>query len=161
MSVITQEVKDKMNELRKHLPTEQSLVIPILHEILNTEGWISIQSMKEAADYLNLPVGKVQEVATFYTMFLLKKPGKHHIELCTNISCYLNGAEKVMKCAEKRLGIKAGETTSDGMFSLSEVECLASCGTGPVAAVHDTYYEDLNEEKMLQLINELSKKGAH
>ena len=93
MSVITQDIKDKMDEFRKHLPTEQSLVIPILHEILNKEGWISIQSMKDAAEYLNLPVGKIQEVATFYTMFQLKKPGKHHIELCTNISCYLDGAE--------------------------------------------------------------------
>lgn len=161
MSVITQDIKDKMDELRKHLPTEQSLVIPILHEILNKEGWISIQSMKDAAEYLNLPVGKIQEVATFYTMFQLKKPGKHHIELCTNISCYLNGAEKVMKCAEKKLGIKVGETTKDGMFTLSEVECLASCGTGPTAAVHDTYYENLTEEKMIQLIEDLSKKGAH
>jgi len=160
-TVIDEKIKQKMDELRKLLPTERSLVIPLLHEVQNKEGWVSVPSMKEIANYLQIPVGQVQEVATFYTMFNLEKKGTHHIEICTNIACYLNGAEKVMRCAERRLGIKPGETTRDGKFTLSEVECLAACGTGPVGTVHHEYIENLTEEKILSLIDKLENEGGH
>ena len=148
-------IKKVIEDLRPQLPTTQSLLIPLLHEIQNEAGWISPEAMKEAAQYLDLPLAAVREVVTFYTMFKQKPLGKVHLQLCTNISCWLNGAEHLMECLEKKLGIKEGETTKDGAFTLSEVECLASCGTAPVLQVNQDYYENLNEKEVGTLIDKL------
>lgn len=144
--------------LRKELPTNQSLLIPLLHEMQNERGWISMESMREASDYLQLPLSAVREVVTFYTMFRQKPTGKVHLQMCTNLSCWLNGAEHLMHCMEKRLGIKEGQTTADGRFTLSEVECLASCGTGPTLQVNQDYYENMDEKKINALLDSLEAK---
>jgi NADH-quinone oxidoreductase subunit E len=95
---------------------------------------------------------------TFYTMFHSKPIGKHHVEVCTNVSCMLRGSEKVVAYLEKRLGIGLGETSKDKKWTLSEVECMGSCGTAPMLAVGEEFYENLTEEKLDRIIAELERK---
>ena len=154
---LSEKVKNTINGIRGNFPTTQALLIPLLHEIQNDQGWVSMESMKEAAEFLELPLSKVREVVTFYTMFKQQKQGKVDLQFCVNISCWLNGAENLISCAEKRLGIKCGETTQDGNFTISEVECLASCGTAPALQINQDYYESLDHTQLLALIDQAEK----
>jgi NADH-quinone oxidoreductase E subunit len=101
-----------------------------------------------------MPV-QVYEVATFYTMYNKKPVGKYHIQVCTNISCSLLGADHIMDFLSQRLGVKVKETTPDKMFTLSAVECLGSCGTAPMMQINDRYYEDLTKEKIEEILKGL------
>jgi NADH-quinone oxidoreductase subunit E len=148
-------IKTEIEKVRSHFPTTQALTLPILNLIQEEQGWVSEESMQAAADYLGLPLMKIKEVATFYTMYRLEKTGKVHLQLCVNISCWLNGSEKLMHCMEKRLGVKCGETTTDGRYTLSEVECLASCGTAPVLQVNEDYYESLSVPELTKLLDQI------
>lgn len=150
--LITATIKKTIESIRSQYPTEQALLIPLLHEIQNAHGWVSMDAMKEAGEFLNLPLSKVREVASFYTMFKLHQQGKVDVQICTNISCWLNGADKVLACAEKKLGIHAGQTTKDGKFTLSQVECLAACGTAPAIMINEDYYENVTEPQMVELL---------
>ncbi|HXH30425.1 MAG TPA: NAD(P)H-dependent oxidoreductase subunit E [Bacteriovoracaceae bacterium] len=157
---LSQQVKKTIDAIRSQFPTEQALLIPLLHEIQNEQGWVSLESMRAAGEFLNLPLSKVREVTSFYTMFKLAPQGKVDLQFCVNISCWLNGAEKLVACAEKKLGIKCGETSADGKFTLSEVECLASCGTAPVLQINQDYYENLTAPQLYQLIEQAEKDLA-
>lgn len=154
---ISEQIKKTINGIRHQFPTEQALLLPLLHEIQNEHGWVSIESMKAAGEFLNLPLSKVREVTSFYTMYKLEPQGKVDIQICTNISCWLNGADKLVACAEKKLGIKSGETTADGKFSLSQVECLAACGTAPAMMLNEDYHESLDAPKLIQLLDDAHK----
>lgn len=151
--IIDKEMSARIDELRPYLPTEQSLLLPLLHEIQAKEGWVSSDAIKEAAAFLHLPLARVQEVATFYTMYNKKPVGKKHIQVCTNVACFLRGSDNLVACLEKRLGIACGETSADGKYTLSEVECLAACGTAPVMQVNDQYYENLDETIVKGLVD--------
>ena len=153
--MFTQENLNKIEELKKRYPDTKSLTIPALHIAQEQSGWVSEEAMKEISRALNLPVNHVIGVATFYTMFNKKPVGKYHIQVCTNVSCQLLGAEKISEYICKKLNIKAGETTSDKMFTVSEVECLGSCGTAPMMQVNDDYHENLTAEKIDKLLQEL------
>ena len=156
---LSQQIQKTINGIRKDFPTTQALLIPVLHEIQEEQGWVSPQSLQDTADFLELPLSKVKEVATFYTMFQLEKPlGKVHLQFCVNISCWLNGSDKLLHCAEKRLGIKCGETTKDGKFTISEVECLASCGTAPVLQMNQDYFESLSVPKLNELLDQADRE---
>lgn len=155
---LSENIKTKINGMRANFPTEQALLLPLLHSIQEERGWISLDSMKEAAEFLHLPLMKVREVVTFYTMYNQKPVGKAHIQICANISCWLKGADHLIECAEKKLGIKPGETTADGKFTLSEVECLGACGTAPALQMNEEYFENLSAEKLTTLIDEWSKE---
>ncbi len=150
---LSEQIKKTINGIRSHFPTEQALLLPLLHEIQNEQGWVSMDSMRSAGEFLNLPLSKVREVASFYTMYKLEEQGKVDVQICTNISCWLQGAEKLMACAEKKLGIKSGETTADGKFTLSHVECLAACGTAPAMMINEDYYENLTETELNKIID--------
>lgn len=152
--MLSEKIKNTINGIRHQFPTEQALLLPLLHEIQNDLGWVSLESMKAAGEFLNLPLSKVREVASFYTMYKLEPQGKIDVQICTNISCWLNGADKLVACAERKLGIHAGETTPDGKFTLSQVECLAACGTAPAMMMNEDYYEELDVPKLEQLLNE-------
>jgi NADH-quinone oxidoreductase subunit E len=125
-------------------------------------GCLSEAAMKAVADYLEIAPIEVYEVATFYDMFELKPIGQNKISICTNISCMLAGSEKIVACVEEKLGIKMGETTPDGKFTLRESECLAACGNGPMCQVNDKkYHEDLSVEKMRALLDALAQGESH
>ena len=102
--IIDDQMKKNIDGIRPHYPTEQALLLPLLHEIQAKQGWISPEASKEAADYLHLPLSKVEEVLTFYTMYNRKPIGKYHVQVCTNISCFLRGSDQIMACMEKSWG---------------------------------------------------------
>lgn len=152
---LSETIKSRVEAIRHQFPTEQALTLPILHFIQEERGWVSVESMKEAASYLHLPLSKVLEVATFYTMYNKEPVGKVNLQLCVNISCWLNGSEKLLACMEKRLGIGCGETTKDGNYTIMEAECLAACGTAPVLQVNEDYYESLDVPKLEKLLDQI------
>jgi NADH-quinone oxidoreductase E subunit len=155
--MLSERIKNTINGIRHQFPTEQALLLPLLHEIQEEHGWVSIDSMKAAGEFLNLSLSKVREVASFYTMYKLEPCGKVDVQICTNISCWLNGSDKLVSCAEKKLGIKTGETTKDGKFTLSQVECLASCGTAPVVQMNQDYFENISTEEFSKLLDDASR----
>lgn len=137
---------------------QKSALLPILH-IAQAEfgGWLSPETMDYVASILNLKPIEVYEVASFYTMFNLRPVGKCVLEVCQTGPCWLRGSEDIIAYLENKLGIKAGETTADGMFTVKTVECLASCGTAPMMQVGNHYMENLSVEKMDEVIDQLIK----
>lgn len=138
----------------------KSALIPILH-IAQAEfgGWLSPSTMDYVASILKIQPIEVYEVASFYSMFNLKPVGKCVIDVCRTSSCWLLGAEDIIVYLEKKLGIKVGQTTSDGMFTLKAVECLGSCGTAPMMQVGAAYHENLTLEKVDKIIDEYKSVG--
>lgn len=139
---------------------QKSALLPILH-IAQAEfdGWLSPEVMDYVASLLKIQSIEVYEVATFYSMFNMKPVGKCLIEVCRTGPCWLMGAEDVVRYIEKKLGIKSGETTADGMFTLKTVECLASCGTAPMMQIGETYHENLTLEKVDDILNDHKNQG--
>lgn len=121
----------------------------------NNQGWLTEAMMDAVAEYLEMPKIAVYEVATFYNMYDLQPVGRHKINVCTSISCMLCGSEKIMGYLQHKLNIKAGETTEDGKFTLKKAECLAACCGAPMMQIDKTYYENLTEEKVDQILAEL------
>lgn len=124
-------------------------------------GWLTQELLDAVAAYLGLAPIAVYEVATFYSMYDRQPVGRHKINVCTNISCQLCGSADVMAHLQRRLGIKAGETTGDGLVTLREVECLAACGAGPMMQVDKTYHENLTEDKVDQILAEIGWSGSN
>ena len=135
---------------------QKSALLPLLH-LAQTEfnGWLSEGVMDYVASLLNIKPIEVYEVATFYTMYNMKPVGKCLIEVCRTGPCWLRGADDIIEHIEKKLGIKEGETTADGMFTLKTVECLGSCGTAPMLQCGADYYEDLTNEKVDTMLDKL------
>ncbi|MCW3075579.1 MAG: NADH-quinone oxidoreductase subunit [Bacteroidetes bacterium] len=148
--------------LISHYPEgkQKSALLPVLH-IAQAEfgGWLSPEVMDYVASILKIKPVEVFEVASFYTMYNLKPVGKCVIEVCQTSSCWLCGAEDIIKHIEKRLNIKVGETSKDGMFTLKTAECLGSCGTAPMAQVGASYHENLTYEKVDTLIEKYRSEG--
>jgi NADH-quinone oxidoreductase subunit E len=138
----------------------KSALIPVLH-IAQAEfgGWLSAPTMDYVATILNIQSIEVYEVASFYSMFNLQPVGHCLIEVCRTSSCWLMGAEDVVRHIEKKLNIKNGETTNDGQFTLKTVECLGSCGTAPMMQVGHEYHENLTLEKVDQLLDQWKSEG--
>ncbi len=134
----------------------QSAVIAVLDIAQRQNGnWLSVDAMNAVAEILSMPYIRVYEVATFYTMFNLKPVGKNFIQLCRTTPCWLRGSDKLKQVCKDKLGISKGETTADGQFTLTEVECLGACVNAPMVQINDDYYEDLNTENFSQLIDDL------
>jgi NADH-quinone oxidoreductase subunit E len=134
---------------------QKSALLPLLH-LAQAEfgGWLSPEAMNYVASILNILPVEVYEVATFYSMYNMKPVGKCVLEVCRTGPCWLLGAEDIISYIERNLGIKNGETTADGMFTLKTVECLAACGTAPVMQVGETYHENLTCEKLDTILDE-------
>lgn len=147
-------------ELLTHYPTRQAALLPTLWIAQREFGWLSDEAQQYVASLMELPPAHVRAVVTFYTMFYQKPVGRWHLEVCTNLSCRLRGADHIVECIRKKLGIEPGETTADKKFTLSTVECLASCGTAPMLQLnHDRFFENLTEESTLKLLSELTNRG--
>ena len=143
-------------EIAKYPPQRKaSAVMTALRIAQDEHGWLSEPLMDYVAQLLGMRPIEVYEVATFYTMYDLKPVGKHQISVCTNVSCMLNGAGQVVKHLENRLGIRLGETTADGRFTLKEAECLAACGGAPMFMLDKTYYENLTPERIDEILGSL------
>ncbi|WP_333621567.1 NAD(P)H-dependent oxidoreductase subunit E [Sphingobacterium multivorum] len=156
------ELLAKFGEVVSRYPEgrQKSGLLPILHLVQAEYGWVSADAMDKVAVYLNILPIEVYEVATFYTMFLLQPKGKYVLEICRTGPCCLVGAERIMGHLEQKLGVKEGQVTADGLFSWRGVECLAACGFGPVLQIGPeyTFYENLTEDKVDELIDNLKAK---
>lgn len=152
----------KVEEIIKRYPEgrHKSALLPILHIAQEEFEWLSVRVMDYVASLLNIQPIEVYEVASFYTMYHLEPKGKFVLEFCHTGPCCLLGAENIIEYTEKKLGIKNGETTPDGAFSIKSVECLASCGTAPMMQVGEYYYERLTPEKMDAIIDEWRAHAA-
>jgi len=153
--VLSEDVKARIHNLKAKYPSARSALLPALAAAQREHGWLSPEVMAEVAEVMELPPVEVASVASFYTLFNRRPVGRHLIQVCTNISCSLLGAEHIVEHLKKKLGIEVGETTPDGKFTLLEVECLGSCGTAPVMQVDETYYERLTPEKVNEVLSEL------
>lgn len=152
---LIQEIKSRYPE-GKH----KSALLPVLHLAqAEFDGWLSVPAMDLVAQVLELDPIEVYEVASFYSMYNLKPVGKCLLEVCRTSSCWLMGAEDIVHHIEKKLGIKEGETTADGMFTLKTVECLGSCGTAPMMQCGAQFHENLTFEKVDDLLETLKKDG--
>lgn len=140
-------------------PVPRAALMPVLWLAQREFGWISPEVEAYIASLMELPRAWVEGVVSFYTMYYTRPMGRHHIQICTNLSCRLRGADAIVSAARRRLGIEPGETTTDMGFSLDTVECLASCGTAPMLQLGDRYVENLNVTAVLELIDELEKEG--
>lgn len=159
-----------MKEIERHIAKypkgrQASAVMPLL-DIAQVQhgGWIPEAAMEEIARILDMPSIKVFEVATFYTMYNLKPVGRHHLQICTTTPCWLAGSADVVKACENHLGIHMGETTDDGLFTMTEVECLGACVNAPVIQRNgDDLYEDLTAANVVQVLDNLKtgKKVPH
>lgn len=127
---------------------KQSAVMAALRIVQEEKGYLTPELMDAVAEYLNMPPIAVYEVATFYTMYEQEPIGKHLVNVCTNISCKLRGSTEVVHYLEKKLGIKLGNTTEDGKFTLRSVECLGACVNAPVMQIDKDYHENLTDEKI-------------
>ncbi len=134
---------------------KQSAVMAALRIVQDKNGgWLTNELIEAVADYLDMPVIAVAEVATFYSMYELKPVGRHKICVCTNISCMLCGSDNIVDHLKQKLGIGFGETTADGRFTLKEVECLGACVGAPMMQIDTTYYENLTRESVDRILAE-------
>ncbi len=153
--MLTQENLQKAESLFNKYPQKKAALLPILWIAQEQEGWISEDMMRYVGDLIGVPYAHVLGVVTFYTMYKSKLHGKYHIEVCTNVSCMLKGSDKIVSTVEQQCGAKIGQTSADGKFTVSEVECMGACGGAPMIAIGEEYYENLTAEKTEQLLASL------
>ncbi len=152
--------KNEIADILSRYPVKRSALIPLLYLAQREEGYVTEAAMKEIAGLLRLTPPQVYETVTFYTMLHLKKIGKFHIQICKSLMCALVGSDTVIGWIKTKLGIGPGETTADGLFTLTGVECLAACGTAPMMQINDDYYERLTEEKVDRILADLKTTGT-
>jgi NADH-quinone oxidoreductase subunit E len=157
--VLSEESKAEIRRIQAEYPDNKSALLPALYLAQQDYGgWLPGEAFDEVAAVMNVPPAYIAATASFYTMFNRRRLGRHVIQVCTNISCSLLGAEHLLEYVSRKLSIKPGETTEDGMFTLLEVECLGSCGTAPMMQVGNRYYENLTEAKVDQILASLAQE---
>ena len=147
----------EFDRLRARFPADMasSLVLPCLRRIQEDRGWIAEEDIDALAAYLGVPRVQIEEVLSFYTQYRRQPVGRWHLQVCRNVSCSMRGAERLLDHVCRRLGVAPGETTRDGRFTVSTVECLGSCGTAPVLVVGETYHENMSTDKIDGLLGQL------
>lgn len=146
--------KREIDAIFAKYPDKRSASLPVLWLAVREFGWISYQVELIVAEVLERPLNEVHQVVTFYTMYPRKPMGAHHIQICRNLSCWLAGAEDLRDHIKQVLGIGVGETTPDGKFTLSEVECLAYCECAPAMRFDDKYVGNLTRESVARIIKD-------
>ena len=150
---------DAIQQLRAQYPQSRSAVLPALRLAQERYGWLPPEAFREVADALELTPAYCMSVASFYDMFHLAPVGRHLVEICTNISCGLVGAQQVVEAFEEELGVRPGETTPDGAVTLRTMECAGGCGWAPVVVVDHRYREPVNPDDVRGIVEELRRAG--
>jgi NADH-quinone oxidoreductase subunit E len=151
----TPENLDRIERETKKYPVRKPAVMAVLYIGQEQNGYISLEVIKEVAEVLGMTTEEVLGVVTFYTMYHQKQMGKYHIQVCTNVSCMLRGGYEIWNQVKDKFGIDHMEVTTDQKFSLEEVECMGSCGTAPMIAVNEDYFENLSKEKVEEILESL------
>jgi NADH-quinone oxidoreductase subunit E len=140
---------------KKRFPAgfESSLVLPCVRRIQEDRGYVADSDIDGLTEYLGVPRMQIEQVLSYYTQFRRAPIGRHHVQACRNVTCSMVGAERLIDHLAAKLGVRPGETTPDGRFTLSTVECLGSCGTAPVVMVNDTYHENMSAERIDALLD--------
>lgn len=149
----------EFDQMRRRFPAEatSSMVLPCLRRIQDDRGFVADSDIAELTAYLGVPRIQIEEVLAHYTQFRRAPIGRSHLQVCRNLSCSMRGAEGVIEHLCHKLQVQPGQTTADGRFTLSTVECLGSCGTAPVVMVNEAYHENMSPAKLDALIEELGK----
>ncbi|MEW5692741.1 MAG: NADH-quinone oxidoreductase subunit NuoE [Candidatus Hydrogenedentota bacterium] len=155
MSILRDEDKDRIQGFCSIFPEKRSALLMILHYLQDNYSYVSDEIILELSEVLNIPATEMHNTFQFYTMLKKKKQGKYVIEVCATLSCSLMGSDHIIDYLENRLGIKSGETTQDGKFTLLKVECLGNCGKAPVMQINGKFYEELNENKIDKILKEI------
>lgn len=142
----------EFERLVKRYPIRESMIMPALWLAQDQEGWISAEAIEYIADRIGTYAAKVFELATFYTMYQLKPVGKYHICVCRTLSCWLRDKQEIVDYLAGDIGIKPGQMSQDGRFSLEEVECLGHCGTAPVVQINGEFHEEMSVEKLKMIL---------
>jgi NADH-quinone oxidoreductase subunit E len=151
----SEETRARFERMLTRYPNREAAILPTLHLAQREFGYLSDEAIRYVADLLGFTPAYIEGVTTFYTMFHRKPVGKYHLQICRNLSCSLMGAEQLIERVSRKIGVKPGETTPDGRFTLTTVECLGSCGTAPVMQVNDDYHENLTEESIDAILDGL------
>ena len=154
------ETQARIQDLVSLYPTRDAALIPILYLAQDEFGSLTSEVMELVGRRLDLPAARVLNTATFYTMLRKQPVGRHHIEVCHNVSCHLRGSDGLLETLTRVLGVQPGETTEDGIFTLDTVECLAACGNAPALQVNGDFHEHMTPEKLERLIEELREGGG-
>ncbi|MGB7296208.1 MAG: NADH-quinone oxidoreductase subunit NuoE [Candidatus Aminicenantales bacterium] len=149
------DLRQKIDEAIARYPKKEAALLPVLHLVQREAGCIREEEERFVAQLLGLKPIKVREVVTFYTMFLRRPIGRYHLQVCSNLSCRLLGAESLLDYLQEKLGIGVGETTADGRFTLSTVECLGACEQAPCLMVNFDYHGQLDREKIDRILEGL------
>jgi len=156
---LSESAEAKIRSLSQRYPDKLAATLPALYAAQDDMGFVSLAAMQEVARILDIPQAHVYGVATFYTMFRKSPVGRFHIEVCTNLPCALKGGARIFERLSERLGVRAGEVSPDGTWSLSEVECLGSCGTGPCMQINHDMYDEMLDDASLDAVIEACKNG--
>jgi NADH-quinone oxidoreductase subunit E len=151
----------EFEKLKARFPAgfESSLVLPCVRRIQDDRGYVADSDIDGLVEYLGVPRIQIEEVLSYYTQFRRKPIGRWHLQTCRNVTCSMRGAERLIDHLSRRLGVAPGQTTPDGVFTLSTAECLGSCGTAPVLMVNDAYHESMSIDKVDELLEELRNRG--
>ena len=155
----SEENLQKISEIMKKYPFRKPAVMPVLYIAQEQNGYISDEVIRAVAEILEMTPQEVLGVVTFYTMFHQKQMGKYHIQVCTNVSCMLRGGYEIFNKVKEKLGVDNLQVTEDKVFSIEEVECMGSCGTAPMIAINEDYYENLTKEKVIEILDSLKNKN--
>ena len=140
--------------LKDYPPSGTDNLIPILQEIQSDQGYLSEESLVSVGRYLSIPTSRIYGVATFYNQFRFEPTGKFHIQVCRGTACHVLGSATVLEALEKKLRIKSGQTSRDGLFSIEVVACIGACGLAPVICVNGTFHAKVTEESLIKIIDE-------
>jgi NADH-quinone oxidoreductase subunit E len=148
----TEALRNKIIELKKMYPSVQSVLLPALYEVQDRYGWMSQEAIQEVSNLTGIPPAEIKGVATFYAMYRQKPTGRHLVQLCTNVSCMIAGADDLVKSLENKYKLVPGGTTQDGRFSLCLMECIGACGTPPAMLVDSDAYDNLTCESIEKIL---------
>ena len=158
--MMTTETKIKTVDdiLALHTSAKRDKLIPILQEVQNVHGYLSKESVEKISRHLNLPTSKIYGVATFYNQFRFQPVGKYHIMVCRGTACHVKGSASVLETLQRELGVNAGQTTHDGLFSLEIVACIGACGLAPVIAINGEFYAKVDNDKIKKILRDYRRK---
>ncbi|HYF03481.1 MAG TPA: NAD(P)H-dependent oxidoreductase subunit E [Patescibacteria group bacterium] len=145
----------EVDRIKSKYPEQKAAIMPVMWMAQKKWGWLSEDVMKYIGELLDLPYAHVLGVASFYTMYFKKPMGKHHVQVCTNVSCMLKGGEEIYRYVSHKYGIKHNQRTEDGIISLEEVECMGACGGAPMIVINEDFFENVDIAQVEKILSEL------